>query len=138
MYCLSSCSQTQDIAGEYEKLSTSGSVQHLLKLHPDGTFHFDSYSIKQIEGKISLKENLTTEPSMSGRGTWSAKNDIIYFRTDRVSDIDYNNTLNFNATKAKIKNESSKKSDLENPITKLEFFESNIFWINGIDFIKRN
>lgn len=138
MSCLSSCSQSHDIAGEYEKLSKTGSVQFLLKLHPNGTFHFDSYSIKQIEGNLRINGNLTAETSMSGRGKWRADNDVIYFGTDRDSDIDYNYTLNFDDTKAKYKNESSKNSSDEQPIAKLEFFESGIFWIDGLELKKRN
>lgn len=139
MSCLCSCSQSHDIAGEYEKISKSGSVQYLLKLHPNGTFHFDSYSVRQIEGNIlRIEGSLTMEPSLRGRGTWRAENDVIYFRTDRDTDIDYNYTLNFDDTKAKFKNEPSKNSSNEKAIAKLEFFESGIFWINGIDLEKRN
>jgi len=137
MSCLCSCSQSQNIAGEYEKISISGSVQCLLKLHPNGTFHFDSYSVKQIEGNLSIKGNLPAEPSISGRGTWSAENDVIYFATNPDMDIDHNSTLNFNDTKAKFKNESSRNSSDEKAIAKLEFFESGIFWIEGLELIKR-
>ena len=138
MSCMSSCSQSHDIAGEYEKISKSGSVQSLLKLHPNGTFHFDSYAVRQIEGNLRIKGDLPAEPSISGRGKWRAENDVIYFGTDRDTDIDHNYTLNFDDTKAKFKNESSKNSSDEKTIAKLEFFESGIFWIDGLELKKRN
>jgi len=138
MSCLYSCSQSHDIAGEYEKISKNGSVQHLLKLHPNGTFRFDSYSIKQIEGNLSLKGNLTAEPSISGRGKWRTENDIIYFETFPDTDIDHNYPLNFNDTKARFKNEPSNDIYNEKAITKLEFLESGIFWISGTEFEKRH
>jgi hypothetical protein len=81
---------------------------------------------------------LPAEPSISGRGTWRAENDIIYFGTNPNTDIDHNSTLNFNDTKAKFINASSDNISNEKPIAKLEFFESGIFWINGIELKKRN
>lgn len=130
MSSLCSCSQTHDIAGEYEKKSESSIV--LLKLHPSGAFQFDSYINKRLEA------GSPAEPSISGRGTWRVENDMIYFGTNRDTDIDHNSTLNFNETKAKLNNESSKDSSNEKAITKLEFFESGIFWINGMELKKRN
>lgn len=137
MSCMYSCSQSHDIAGEYEKTSKNGSVQHLLKLHPNGTFHFDSYAIKQIEGNLSLKGNLTAEPGISGRGKWRRENDIIHFETYPDTDIDHNYPLNFNDTKARIRFEPSRDAYNEKAITKLEFLESGIFWISGTEFEKR-
>lgn len=127
MYCLFSCYQSQDIAGEYE--TKSRSVRYLLKLYTSGAFHFDSYN-------NGLKQGLPAEPSISGRGTWSAENDVIYFGTNPDTDTDHNYTLNFNDTKAKFKNESSKNLSNEKAIAKLEFFESGVFWINGIELKK--
>lgn len=143
MSCLCSCSQSHDIAGEYEKNSKTGSIQFLLKLHENGTFHFDSYSVRQIEGNgLRNKGNMPGEPSisagMSGRGTWKAENDVIYFRTDGDTDIDHIYTLNFENTKANFKHEFSKDSSSTKAISKLEFFESGIFWINGMELKKRN
>ncbi len=129
MSCLLSCSQSHDIAGEYETKSNSGI--YLLKLYPSGAFHFDSYN-------NGFKVGFPAEPSISGRGTWRAENDVIYFGTNPDSDIDQNSTLNFNDTKAKFKIESSKDLSNEKAIAKLEFFESGIFWINGIELKKRN
>jgi hypothetical protein len=128
MSCLCSCSQSHDIAGEYE--TKSGAVRYLLKLYPSGAFHFDSYN--------EFKQGLPAEPSISGRGTWNAENDVIYFRTNPDTDLDHNYTLNFNDTMAKFKNDSSKNVSNEKAIAKLEFFESGIFWINGIELKKRN
>lgn len=139
MSCLCSCSHSHDIAGEYEKISKSGLVQYLLELHPNGTFHFDSYAVRQIEGNnLRIEGSLTMEPGLRGRGTWSAEKDVIYFETNPDKDIDYSNTLNFNDTKAKFKNEPSKNLSDEKAIAKLEFIESGIFWINGIELEKRN
>ena len=103
----------------------------LLKLHPNGVFQFDSYN-------KGLRAGTPAEPSISGRGTWSAINDVIYFATNPDTDIDHNSTLNFNDTKAKLTFESSRDSSNEEAIATLEFFETGIFWINGIELKKRN
>jgi hypothetical protein len=66
MSCLCSCSQSHDIAGEYVKKSKNGSIQYVLKLHPDGTFHFDSYTIRQMEGpNLRIKGNPPGDPGIS-------------------------------------------------------------------------
>lgn len=127
--CLCSFSQVQEIAGEFEKKSRTSIV--LLKLYPSGTFQFDSYT-------KGLKAGTPAEPSISGIGTWSAENDVIYFATNPDTDIDHNYTLNFNDTKAKFKNESSKDLPSEKATVRLEFLESGIFWINGMQLKKRN
>ncbi|QLG46615.1 hypothetical protein [Costertonia aggregata] len=139
MSCLWSCSQSHDITGEYEKVLKSGSVQSLLKLNQNGTFRFDSYSVRQIDGtNLPVNENLPTESSISGKGRYRVKNDVIYFTTDGDTDIDHNYPLNFNDTKAKFKNGYSKNSSNERAIAKLKFFESGIFWIDGLELKKRN
>lgn len=148
MSCLCSCSQSNDVAGEYQKTSKSGSVQFLLTLNPNGTFHFDSYGIRQVEGKIlNINASSSAAPgngstvisgnAMSGRGTWRAENNIIYFSTDPDSDIDYANTLNLNETKAKFETGTSEDMSDEKAPAKLEFIESGIFWIKGIELEKR-
>jgi hypothetical protein len=128
MSCLNSCSQSPDLAGEYETQSESSIF--LLKLYPSGVFHFDSYN--------NGFQGFPAEPSISGRGTWSAENDVIYFATNPDTDIDYDNTLNFNDTKAKFTSGFSKNSTDKKTIAKLEFFESGIFWIIGVELKKRN
>ncbi len=109
MSCLTSCSQSHDIAGEYER--KSGTSIYLLKLHPSGVFHFDSYT-NGLNGNLpsnnKLSGNQPAEPSISGRGTWRADNDVIYFSTNRDTDVDYEYTLNFTDTKAKFISESPK------------------------------
>ena len=137
---LSSCSQSQNIAGEYEKLSENGSIEFLLKLNPDGTFHFDSYSVRQIDGNalsLNVKKNLPAGPGLSGKGSWSVEKAVIYFRTNPTTDKNYKNTLDFNETKAKYVINSSEDISNEIQIEKLEFFDAGIFWIEGLELIKR-
>ncbi len=127
MSCLYSRSQSHDIAGGYETKSASSIF--LLKLHPDGTFLFDSYN-KGFQG-------LPAEPSMSGRGTWSIAHGIISFETDPEKDINHNYTLNFNDTQAKYTDGISEEPANADTAAKLEFIASGIFWINGIELKKR-
>lgn len=116
-FCLHSYAQSHEITGEYA--TTQGSVHYLLKLHPNGTFHFDSYN-KGFHG-------LPAEPSIGGRGTWSVENGVIYFGTDPEQDIDHNYTLNFNNTKAKYTVRFSEDAANENAADKLEFLQTGIF-----------
>lgn len=129
MSCLSSFSQSYDIAGEYERKSKAGQI--LLQLNLNGAFQFHSYT-------TGLQSNFPHEPSTSGRGTWIVENDIIYFATDLEIDKNHNFTLNFNQTKAKFTPESVKGSADEKAPAKLEFLESGIFWVNGIELKNRN
>lgn len=138
---LSSCSQSQNVAGEYEKVSESGSVEFLLKLNPDGTFQFDSYSVRQIDGavlNINSKKTLPTGIGLSGKGTWSEERNVIHFKTNPTIDISYKNTLDFNATRAMFVLESSIKLLKEKELAEIDFFDSEIFWIEGLELIKRN
>ena len=137
--CLSSLctwSQSRDIAGVYENISKSGSPQYVLTLHPDGSFQFDSYAVRQVDGRV-MQINRDIPPAtiagsgLSGRGYWSVNKNIIHFSIDRKRDISHHFTLNFGDTMAKYS--SHKKSD-----AKLEFIRSGIFWIEEIEFVKRN
>ncbi len=132
--CLYSCAQSHDIAGDYEKISKDGSVEYLLELRANGTFLFDSYTIRQVEGKsIQIKGGMTTEPSIRGRGRWRAENDMVHFETDRNTDIDHNYPLNLHGTRAKYRGASDEKA-----IAEVEFVESEVFWITGIELVRKN
>ena len=105
-----------------------------MELRANGTFSFDSYTIRQTEGKnIQIKGGRITEPSMSGRGRWRAENDMVHFETYRDTDIDHNYPLNLHGTRAKYRDTSDEKA-----ITALEFQDSSVFWINGIELVRRS
>ncbi|HMB63762.1 MAG TPA: hypothetical protein VKN36_11860 [Eudoraea sp.] len=127
MYNLTSCSQAYDIAGVYT--AKYGLIQYQLTLHGDRTFIFNSYN----------KYNAGTppEPSISGRGTWEAKKNMILFATDPEQDLDHTYRLIFNNSRAMLKRESPENQADDTVVNRLTFLESDIFWVKGIELVKK-
>ena len=138
---LNSCSQAEDMVGEYEKVSEHGSIEFLLTLNPDGTFQFDSYTVRQIDGdamSLNSKKASPTGPGLSGRGTWSVKRDVIHFRTNPATDKNYKYPLDLDGARAKFRLNSSNESSKEKELAKIDFVDSKIFWVEGLALKKRN
>ena len=134
---LNSCAQAPDIAGEYEKVSEHGSIEFQLKLEPDGVFQFDSYTVRQIEGdamNLNSKKAPPAGPGLSGRGTWSIKGNVIHFRTNPATNKNYKYTLDLDGARAKYLMYTSEEKEL----AKINFVDSKIFWIEGMELQKRN
>ena len=124
---LTSCSQSYRFVGDYE--AKYGSIQYLLTLNPDGTFLFRSYN----DFKYGAPE-----PSISGKGTWQSEKNMISFATNPQKDLDHAHTLIFNNSKATFESKFPRNKDNEIIVTKLSFFESDIFWVKGIELKRRN
>jgi hypothetical protein len=117
--------------GKYElKLEADNGDFHdyKLNLNSDGTFVFRSNS--HISKRITPKNNTY------GKGTWKAEKNIISFTTDKVKDLDITHSLDFSNSKARYDSKSPRdKSDRVVP-SKLKFYQSDIFWIKGIELLK--
>lgn len=117
--------------GKYElKLEADNRDFHdyKLNLNSDGTFVF--HSISHISKRIPPNNN------SYGKGTWKAEKNIISFTSDKVKDLDITHSLDFSNSKARYDSKSPRdKSDRVVP-SKLKFYQSDIFWIKGIEMLK--
>ncbi len=123
--------QSNQFAGDYSRsLSEEGKhiIEYKLTLNQDGTFVFHSYS--KIQG------GTPPEANKYGKGKWSAKDNLITFSTNKKEDFDEKNTLDFNNSTARFVTKNPRDKSDKIVKTKLQFLESDIFWMQRIDIFK--
>tara|TARA_B100000809_G_scaffold176743_1_gene174192 strand:+ start:7070 stop:7498 length:429 start_codon:yes stop_codon:yes gene_type:complete len=124
-------SQTKEYTGTYKRdydINGEGVNKYTLDLKPNGTFIFHNYR------KISTKN---PEENQYGKGTWkSEKNNVIYFYTNKETELDEKHTLNFTNTKARFITKSPRDKSDKEVKTHLRFYDSEIFWIKGHQLFK--
>ena len=123
--------QSNAFIGDYNRtFSKEGDhfIEYKLTLHQDGTFLFHSYS--------KIKNGFPPEVNKYGKGKWTAKDNVITFSSNKQEDFDEKYTLDFKNSKARFvtKNPRDKSGRIIN--TKLTFVESEIPWIQRLDFFK--
>ena len=123
--------QSNAFIGDYNRtFSKEGDhfIEYKLTLHQDGTFLFHSYS--------KIKNGFPPEVNKYGKGKWTAKDNVITFSSNKQEDFDAKYTLDFNNSKARfiIKNPRDKTDRIIK--TKLTFVESEIPWVQRLDFFK--
>ena len=121
--------QTPSLQGKYElnlgANSEWGKIKYELSLKSDGTFNFHFYR--------KLAKN--PEENKYGKGTWTIKNNQVYF-TSNTLDLDDNHTLNFNNSVARFKFKSPRDKSDRIVKTALIFYESSIYWVEGMQIFK--
>lgn len=121
--------QTPSLQGDYElTLGTNddwGEIKYELSLKHDGTFSFHFYR--------KLAKN--PEENKYGQGTWKSTKNQVYF-TSSPDDLDDDHTLNFNNSIARFKFKSPRDKSDRNIKTALIFYESEIFWVEGMQIFK--
>lgn len=122
--------QSNQFVGDYTRSLSSENhkIEYKLTLNPDGTFEFYSYSY--------LQGGTPQESNKYGKGKWSEKNNLITFSSDKKTDLDQKYTLDFTNSTARfiVKNPRDKSDKIVK--TKLQFLESEIFWMRRIDIFK--
>ncbi|WP_343707901.1 copper resistance protein NlpE N-terminal domain-containing protein [Flavobacterium sp.] len=122
--------QSNQFVGDYTRSLSSENhkIEYKLTLNPDGTFEFYSYSY--------LQDGTPQESNKYGKGKWSEKNNLITFSSDKKTDLDQKYTLDFTNSTARfiVKNPRDKSDKIVK--TKLQFLESEIFWMRRIDIFK--
>ncbi len=124
-------SQSKQFVGEYYRsLGKEGEhfIEYNLTLNQDGTFIFHSYN--------NNEKGIPPEVKTYGKGTWIAEDKVILFFADKNTDFDKKYTLNFNNSKARFVTKHPRDKSDRIIKTKLQFFESEIFWIETIDMFK--
>ena len=124
-------SQSDKISGEY--FLKSGNEEYLvertLNLNDDGTFTFHNYS--------NVKAGIPQIVDKYGKGTWSTDGKVLSFLTDIEKDIDEKYTLDFSDSKARFITKPSRDKTDRIVKTRLQFFESKIFWIERMEIFKK-
>lgn len=124
-------SQTNRVNGEYVlKLieDTKHKIEYKLTLTEDGTFFFHSYRF--------IEYGIPQETQLHGKGNWSLKGTIVSFDTDDKVQMDDKHTLDFSNTKARFITKPLRDKTDRIIKTRIRFFESETFWIKGIDMFK--
>ncbi|MTH14127.1 copper resistance protein NlpE N-terminal domain-containing protein [Flavobacterium sp. LC2016-01] len=123
--------QTSQFSGNYNRKLSDGEkhiIEYHLTLNSDGTFVFHSYS--------KLQGGTPPEANQYGKGKWSAKGDLITFSSNKQEDFDEKNTLDFNKSTARFITKNPRDKSDKIVKTKLQFLESEIFWMSRIDIFK--
>ncbi len=123
-------SQSNEIIGEYYlKLEAEKQViEYKLILIQDGTFTFHSYTDRKVQ--------IPSITHKYGKGNWSADGKIVSFFTDNEKAFDEKHTLDFSNSRARFITKPSRDKTDRIIKKRLQFFESEIFWIKGIEIFK--
>ena len=127
---LTSFSQSEEIFGEYfhDLGNEEHRIERKLNLNQDGTFTFHSYS--------NSKTGIPQIVHKYGKGTWSVDGKVVSFYTDNEKDIDEKHTLDFSDSRARFITKLSQDKTNKLIKTRLQFFESKIFWIERMVIFK--
>jgi hypothetical protein len=128
---ISATAQWETFAGNYNHrydLEDGGVIEYKLSLNPDGTFFFHNYR--------KLTCALCSEENQYGNGSWTAKNNEIYFSTNRESDLDEKHTLDFSGTKARSNKRSPRNKSSKVVKESIRFYTSEIPWLKGWELFR--
>lgn len=130
--CSTLVAQSEKYVGKYEIVheATNANISYDLVLNPNGTFLFHAYrQVFVAEGK---------EENSYGKGVWKPqKNNLVYFFTNHKNDIDATHTLNLNNTKARFISKSPRDKSDRVIKTALKFYDSELFWLKGMELFKK-
>ena len=124
-------SQTDKVVGEY--FLTSGDsgdhlIEYTLTIQDDGTFLFHSYE--------NHRRGVSWVKNKYGKGNWSMDGKVVSFFTDEQKDLDEKYTLDFSNSKARFITKPLRDNTDRVIKTRLQFFESDIFWIERLAIYK--
>ena len=124
-------SQSNQFVGDYYRsLGQEGNhfIEYKLTLNQDGTFIFHSYT--------NSKQGIPPEVNKYGKGKWIVEGEIMTFFSNKQNDFDEKYTLDFNNSKARFVTKHPRDKTDRIIKTKLQFFDSEIFWIETIEIFK--
>ncbi|NJM80855.1 MAG: hypothetical protein HC854_16830 [Flavobacterium sp.] len=116
--------QNNEYIGHYETIiKTKGgeTLEYKLDLKADNTFIYHFYR--------NLGQTQSIDENWYGKGTWKVKNNIVYFFTDKLTDLDQKYNLDFTNTTGRF---DTKNKSL------FRFYKSNIPWIKKSTVSKIN
>ncbi|GAA4302996.1 hypothetical protein [Aestuariibaculum suncheonense] len=131
VFQLNSFAQSNDLVGDY-KLTLGKEESHLIEytltLNQDGTFVFHSYN--------DMKSGKPPVVNKYGKGIWLYENKVVSFFTDKEKHFDEKYTLDLNNSKARFVVKSARDKSDRIIKTRLQFFASELFWIESIEMFK--
>ncbi len=71
-----------------------------------------------------------------GKGNWRADGKVVSFYTNKEKDLDEKHTLDFSNSKAHFVTKPARDKNDRVIKARLKFYESEIFWIKGLDITK--
>ncbi|MBT8256252.1 MAG: hypothetical protein KJO23_06910 [Bacteroidia bacterium] len=117
---------SQSYEGSYEvryEMNDGSIFNYSISLKRDGSFLFHAYEYHT--------KAITPEKNNYGKGTWTAKKNLITFTSSTILDMDDKHTLNFTNTKARIDRKSPRNKSAEIVPDLMRIYESEISWIKG-------
>ncbi len=130
---ISVTAQWETFAGNYNhryELQDGGVIEYKLSLHPDGAFSFHNFR--------KLTCVLCSEENQYGKGSWTSKNNEIYFSTHTETDLDDTHTLDFSGTKARSNRRSSRNKSSKVVKESIRFYASEIPWLKGWELFRNS
>ena len=103
-------------------------IKWTLTLKEDGTFFYNFY--RDIVGEFNLEENFY------GKGTWKAEKSLIFFYTNKETDLNETYTVDFTNSKARYTTKSPRDTSGKVVKTSLRFYESDNTFIKGLELFK--
>ncbi|WP_055445181.1 hypothetical protein [Lacinutrix himadriensis] len=130
-FCFSTFAQSEKLDGNYNlSIETeNASFTYTLILQQDGTFIFHSYT--------NNKQAIPPESNTYGKGTWTSEKNIITFSANPNTDFNEKHTLDFNNSKARFISKSPRDKSDKVVKTRLQFYKSDIFWMQGKELLKQ-
>lgn len=128
------CSNIYAQSGVYSIYANNGKdgtkIKWTLTLNENGTFLYHFLRDLSSISKANSEENFY------GKGTWKAEKNLVYFYTDKETDLDDMYNIDFTNSKARYITKSPRdKSDKVIKIA-LRFYESNLVYIKGLELFK--
>ena len=129
--CFSTFAQSEKFVGNYNlSIETeNASFTYTIILQQDGTFIFHAYS--------NNRQAIPPESNTYGKGTWTSEKNIITFYATPNIDFNEKHTLDFNNSKARIIRKSPRDKSDKAVKTRLQFYKSDIFWMQGKELLKQ-
>lgn len=103
-------------------------IKWILSLKNDGTFLY--HFLRDISGEANPEENFY------GKGTWKAEKNLVFFYTDKETELDETYTVDFTNSKARYITKSPRDKSNKVVKTALRFYESDLFYIKGLQLFK--
>ncbi|MEX0315296.1 MAG: hypothetical protein AB3N18_14055 [Allomuricauda sp.] len=138
MFSLPLFSQIEKVVGEYNRKLGGGDHidKYTLTLNEDGTFFFHAYRNAKYGRPPIVHKYAKGTWSVEVKKKYSTDNILVLFSTDKEKDFDEKYTLDFNSSKARLIIKSPRDKTDREIKEKLQFYKSNIFWIETIDMFK--
>lgn len=129
------CSHVFSQAGIYvidhtQNRSDDTITKWTLTLHEDGTFLYHFLRDLSAVSKANIEENFY------GKGTWKAEGNLVFFYTDKKTDMDETYNINFTNSNARYITKSPRDKSDKIVKTALRFYESDLFYIKGLELFK--